>query len=459
MEWYNLGVVFVSLMPLSPAVLLADLQWTSSDEHTCFPHEDDVTVCSSAGSLRGTCPASAQTSNWHSETQISSLELSPSCHHVARWRRKAWYLETRGFILKKIQWHIHAGPWSLVNWWHEALTRHYIGLLMNINEAAVGPYGMASALMVIGVSAWYPDNQHNVKTLPSLAVGNETNGHSGPGTISPTTQLYMELNIYMFTEVKTLVKSFFIFQVTCLMIKWLGKSSSTTQTIHGVRYMFTKGTHSQKVKTLAWWWCMLIKRQNPSTVRYMFTDGLMVKSEPRCEQRKLKTKTNISISLILVRQIFTACEQSLRRLCFFTPVCPLCSQGGEYLGQVSPGSEAGTPPGQVHHPAGTTPGRYTLQAVYTTPKQVHSLHMYTPPSRLHPLPGQVTLPGQETPPPWQVHHPPDRYTTSLGKYPTPQCMLGDTGNKRAVTHPTGMQFCIFEFSFSGFYGSSWLSSE
>ena len=37
-----------------------------------------------AGSLRGTCPASAQTSNWHSETQISSLELSPSCHHVAR---------------------------------------------------------------------------------------------------------------------------------------------------------------------------------------------------------------------------------------------------------------------------------------------------------------------------------------------------------------------------------------
>ena len=28
-----------------------------------------------AGSLRGTCPTSAQTSNWHSETQISSLEV------------------------------------------------------------------------------------------------------------------------------------------------------------------------------------------------------------------------------------------------------------------------------------------------------------------------------------------------------------------------------------------------
>ena len=26
----------------------------------------------------------------------------------------------RGFILKKIQWHIHAGLWSLVNCWREA---------------------------------------------------------------------------------------------------------------------------------------------------------------------------------------------------------------------------------------------------------------------------------------------------------------------------------------------------
>ena len=93
---------------------------------------------SSAGSLRGTCPTSAQTSNWHSETQISSLELSPSCHHVTRWRRKAWYLETHGFILKKIQWHIHAGPWSLVNWWREVLTRPYIGCSWILMRAAVG---------------------------------------------------------------------------------------------------------------------------------------------------------------------------------------------------------------------------------------------------------------------------------------------------------------------------------
>ena len=80
MERYNLCVVLVSLMPPSPAVLLADLQWTSSDEHTCSRMKT-TSPYGYAGSLRGTCPTSAQTSNWHSETQISSLEFSPSCHH------------------------------------------------------------------------------------------------------------------------------------------------------------------------------------------------------------------------------------------------------------------------------------------------------------------------------------------------------------------------------------------
>ena len=89
-----------------------DLLWWAH----LFPHEDDVAVTALLGVWEGP-PASTQTSNWHSETQISSLELSPSCHHAARWKDDitAWYLDTRGFILKKIQWHIHAGPWSLVN--------------------------------------------------------------------------------------------------------------------------------------------------------------------------------------------------------------------------------------------------------------------------------------------------------------------------------------------------------
>ena len=74
MERYNLCVVLVSLMPPSPAVLLADLQWTSSDEHTCSRMKT-TSPYGYAGSLRGTCPTSTQTSNWHSETQISSLEV------------------------------------------------------------------------------------------------------------------------------------------------------------------------------------------------------------------------------------------------------------------------------------------------------------------------------------------------------------------------------------------------
>ena len=92
MERYNLCVVLVSLMPPYPAVLLADPQRTSSDEHTCSRMKT-TSPYGYAGSLRGTCRTSAQTGNWHSETQISSLEFSPSCHHVARLTINAWYFK------------------------------------------------------------------------------------------------------------------------------------------------------------------------------------------------------------------------------------------------------------------------------------------------------------------------------------------------------------------------------
>ena len=39
---------------------------------------------------------------------------------------------------KTIQWHIHAGSWSLVNCWWEALTRHYIRCSRILMNAAVG---------------------------------------------------------------------------------------------------------------------------------------------------------------------------------------------------------------------------------------------------------------------------------------------------------------------------------
>ena len=141
MERYNLCNVLVSSMPPSPAVLLADPQWTSSDEHTCSCMET-TSPYGYAGSLRGTCPASAQTSNWHSETQISSLEVSPTCHHVARYKKARWclrYTLTRGFILKMIQWHMHTGSWSLVNCWWEGSCEALYRLLMNINESGCRP--------------------------------------------------------------------------------------------------------------------------------------------------------------------------------------------------------------------------------------------------------------------------------------------------------------------------------
>ena len=87
--------------------------------------------------------------------------------------------------------------------------------------------------------------------------------------------------------------------------------------------------------------------------------------------------------------IFTARKQSLGQGNIFSSVCQeFCSQGGQYVppGRYNP--LAGTPPRQVHPPwAGTPPDRYTPSGRYTP------LGRYTP---------------------WE------------------QCMLGDTGNKRAV---------------------------
>ena len=103
--------------------------------------------------------------------------------------------------------------------------------------------------------------------------------------------------------------------------------------------------------------------------------------------------------------IFTAHKQSLRRLCFYTCLSVILFTGGS--------TWAGTPPGT----------RYTPPVPGTPRDQVH-------PQAGTPLwPG--TPPGPDTPPPgtrytpWDQVHPPDQV-------PPEQCMLGDTGNKRAV---------------------------
>ena len=93
-------------------------------------------------------------------------------------------------------------------------------------------------------------------------------------------------------------------------------------------------------------------------------------------------------------------------------------------------------PGQVHLPwAGTPPGRYTTQTgtqAGTPSRQVHS-PAGTPP-QVYPLAG--TPPGRQVHPLGRyplIRYPLVRYPP--GQVPTPpqtQCMLGDTGNKRAV---------------------------
>ena len=44
-------------------------------------------------------------------------------------------------------------------------------VLMNINDSGCRPYGMASALIVIGVSAWYPDMSAENSAFRNLFTG------------------------------------------------------------------------------------------------------------------------------------------------------------------------------------------------------------------------------------------------------------------------------------------------
>ena len=89
-------------------------------------------------------------------TRILSNETVYSTH----WCRAITQSMVLGLYVslysRTIQWHIHAGSWSLVNCWREGSTLPYIGCSWVLMNAAVGHMN-GSALMVIGVSAWYPD--------------------------------------------------------------------------------------------------------------------------------------------------------------------------------------------------------------------------------------------------------------------------------------------------------------
>ena len=65
--------------------------------------------------------------DWKQKVVSMAPEQEENCRTMMIKGMVFRYTSTRGFIPKKIQWHIHAGSWSLVNclWW-EAFTRPFI---------------------------------------------------------------------------------------------------------------------------------------------------------------------------------------------------------------------------------------------------------------------------------------------------------------------------------------------
>ena len=136
----------------------------------------------------------------------------------------------------------------------------------------------------------------------------------------------------------------------------------------------------------------------------------------------------VKLNFELVRLFITASKRSLGQGNIFTPVCHSVHRG-EYLDRYLPGQVQPPGPGTPPRP-GTPP-----QTRYTPPDQVQPPGPGTPPDQVPPqtrytpqtkyTPNQVHPSGPGTPPG-------TRYTPQDQVHPPEQCMLGDTGNKRAV---------------------------
>ena len=159
-----------------------------------------------------------------------------------------------------------------------------------------------------------------------------------------------------------------------------------------------------------------------------------------------------AVRILLECFLVTVRKRSLGQGNIFTPVCHSVHRGSTWAGTPLPCEQNDK---QVHPPR----SRYTPQTRYTPGPGILPPGRYTP-WQIHPL-GPGTPPRTRYPPwtrytPWdQVHPPagtplagtppgrctPSRYTptgtppadTTPSRYtPREQCMLGDTGNKRAV---------------------------
>ena len=74
---------------------------------------------------------------------MSGVEgMSDSCRTIKHAIRQGMVFRyTWVFILTKIQWHIHAGSWSIVNCLAGSLYEALYKVLMNINECSCRPHG------------------------------------------------------------------------------------------------------------------------------------------------------------------------------------------------------------------------------------------------------------------------------------------------------------------------------
>ena len=116
--------------------------------------------------------------------------------------------------------------------------------------------------------------------------------------------------------------------------------------------------------------------------------------------------------------LITARKRSLRRLCFSRVCLSTVGRGSTWAG--------------THQSRYTPWTRYTPQDQIHPPDQVHPQSRYTPWSRYTPCIRYT--PRDQVHPPDQVHpaKPPVQVNPQTRYTPLEQCMLGDTGNKRAV---------------------------
>ena len=132
--------------------------------------------------------------------------------------------------------------------------------------------------------------------------------------------------------------------------------------------------------------------------------------------------------------IITTRKRSLGQGNIFRSVCQEFCPWGEYLGRYTPRDQVQPSPwDQVHPPEQVNPP----DTRYTPWDQVHPPRpgtpprtRYTPQDQVHPL-DQVHPPDQVHPQD-QVHPLGPGTSPQAGTSPQVQCMLGDTGNKRAV---------------------------